>query len=70
MIQTQKHNIVVVKREDKYNLIDINGKELLQNDITKAYLKMESGNPVYRMVIEDKDFNIIEELEKLDQQGV
>lgn len=68
VIQNQKYNLVVVKRENNYNLLDLDGKELLQNVITKAYMKLISGNPVYYMEIEDKTYNIIDELEKKDQK--
>ena len=68
VIQNQKHNIIVVQRDNSYNLINLEGKELLQSPITKAYMKIVSGNPVYYMNIEDKTYNIIDELDKKDNK--
>ena len=52
--------LIVVKKDDKYTAIDVNGKELLVNVFEDAYLRVTYGNIQYFMVWEDKEYNLLD----------
>lgn len=60
----EKCNGIVVKKEDKYGIIDKYGRELVQLQVESIYetINPESEDEKYYMLYNNKEFNIIEKL--------
>ena len=60
----EKCNGIVVKKSNKYGIIDKNGKELVQLQVDSIYeiLNPENENERYYMVYNNKEYNVIEKL--------
>ncbi len=66
LVVIPNYNYIVVRRENGFTFIDLNGKEIVPNAITSAYIKISSGEPLYYMIIKEKEYNIVEVLDSLN----
>lgn len=57
-------NVIVVKKDDKYNLITLNGKEVFNIFVDNIYKTIESGETKYYMTYNDQISEVLPLLEK------
>lgn len=64
VFEIERCNGIVVRKLDKYGIIDKNGKELVQLQVDNIYeiLNPESEDKRYYMVYNNKEYNVIEKL--------
>ena len=58
---------IVVKKEDGYNFITLTGEEIFKDiQFPDAFIRISSGKPSYYMVWDEKEYNIVEMINKLN----
>lgn len=66
----EDYDVVVVKKNNYYGFMDINGKPAIGQVFSDVYMETFSGITKYYMVSNEKSYNVIEELEKMGYSKV
>ena len=54
LLAVPEYDVIVVKKDDKYNLITLNGREVFNVYVDSIYMNIESGNTNYYMVYNEQ----------------
>lgn len=61
-----EYNVIVVRKDNKYNLIDISGREVFKQFVDSIYMKIESGNAKYYMTYNNQTSEVSNYLNNLN----